>query len=208
MADRLLRELPRGDVAIDLEHVVVPIGHADQRHPALDGDPAIVRGPMPQFARPPAVPPQGRLAVVPAIGELRVQQLVADPSHRLRRVEAVELAGAWIPGADPSAQLPDQDRVERLIQQPRELLQGQRGPPAFGDVAGDPRGPDEPARPVPDRRDRQREVDPAAVLGDPHRLVGLDPFAPRIRSMISGPSCCRPGGNKRRPGRPMISSAR
>ena len=52
------------------------------------------------------------------------------------------------------------------------------GPLAVGDVAGDLRGPDDRAVGVADRRDGERDVDDAPVLGDALGLEVLDPLAP------------------------------
>ena len=59
------------------------------------------------------------------------------------------------------------------VQQPRQLIVvGEELQPLFialavGDVAPDDRGEHHATGPIPDRRDRQRHGDPAAVVADP-----------------------------------------
>src|SRR5262245_7371657 len=48
---------------------------------------------------------------------------------------------------------------------------------ALGDVAGDLGGADDPAGRVPERRHGQRDIEQAAILAHPHRLVGFDALA-------------------------------
>jgi hypothetical protein len=64
--------------------------------------------------------------------------------------------------------------VEFLDQQALELFR----PPALGDVAGDLGCADDLPGRVAQRRHGQRNVEPAAVLGDPHSFVVADVLAP------------------------------
>ena len=71
-------------------------------------------------------------------------------------------------------------RLSRLRRRPPVALlalpQGILGALPLGDVAGDLRRPDDAARVVADRRDRQGDVEAAAVLGHADRLEVLDPL--------------------------------
>src|SRR4051812_32737344 len=51
------------------------------------------------------------------------------------------------------------------------------GPPSFGDVTSDLRGPDDHALCVPDRRDRQRYLNQTAILAAANGLEMIDPLA-------------------------------
>ena len=95
----------------------------------------------------------------------------AEAGHEIGRAgrTAERLVGDRLDGGERVL-----DPVVQLLEQ--EALEG-RGLLPLGDVAGDLGRSHHLSRAVVERRDRDREVDPAAVLGDPHRLEMVDPLA-------------------------------
>ena len=104
------------------------------------------------------------------VPERQAEHLVAGVPTRLDRqdVDVTDVAlRVQDAGKDPGLV---EDRFELRVRGGQRLL----GLPAGGDVADDLRRPGDPAGRIPDRRDRERHVERAAVLGEPDRLVVLD----------------------------------
>ena len=108
--------------------------------------------------------------VVEEGAELGGRQFGGGIGHCLDHLVAVQIRGD--DGADVVQGLGD---LGSLLQEPDPfgfcLLQG-------GNVARDLRRADNPARVIPHRRDRQRDVEATPVLGHAHGLEVFDAFAP------------------------------
>ncbi len=96
---------------------------------------------------------------------VRLQHGEAGRVHLVQRAVRADELDALRGGLD--------DRPVAGLARPLGVL----GPLPLGDVAGDLRRPDDAALVVADRGDRQRDVEPAAVLGHADRLEVLDPLA-------------------------------
>jgi hypothetical protein len=115
----------------------------------------------------------------PVVGVQRLHP--AGATILLLRLPGIPLPGGLRLGEPPVAVGGPHDGCRRGDQGPVPLLApGQLllRALAVGNVPRDGRGTDHHAGAVPDGRDRERDVDPASVLADAHRLGELGPLPP------------------------------
>jgi hypothetical protein len=132
---------------------------------------------MNQFAFPASLDAESALDFLLRLREFGLEQLVGDSSDGLLARIAVQGFRAAIPVRDSILGASHQDRVVAQIQQPRLFLQSFFDLSSFRDVADVLRRADDAAVRVLDRRNRQRNVQAAAVFRHAHGFVVLDPFS-------------------------------
>ena len=99
------------------------------------------------------------------------------PADDLGRGVAEQPLGGGVPRHDRPVQILADDRVVARLDDGGEMPGVPLEPAALGDVAGDLRDADNPAVRRHDRRDRQGDVDAAAVLADADGIVVVDALA-------------------------------
>ncbi len=116
-----------------------------------------------------------------ALTVVRMEHQLRPLSGILLRGDAAVLEPAIVGEGDRAVRVGGPDHVGDGVRQvAKALLAGAQrllGAFALGDVAGDFGGADDLAGLVADRRDRQGDVDEAAVLATPHRFIVVDLLA-------------------------------
>ncbi len=171
------------------------VGH-DAKHPvrvagvvaraAVDAQPmdALVGPDHPEFGAPVVLAQQsapiGERDVI-AILRMHVQQERRDAPLRLQLLvsEAMVVAHRAVHGASTQVEVPvsDPGDLEREPQARLALAKCREHPALRADVTRDLGSADDVPRTVPDRRDRDRQVQPPAVLGQAHGLEWQDGLA-------------------------------
>src|SRR4029453_13305778 len=108
-------------------------------------------GNVPEFALPKPAFAQFGFYFLPRARMACLEQITRDFAKCFLRFESVKQSGTFVPKLDAARLPPDQDRVERKVDEPGLPLQGPFGPFAFSDVDQHVRRTDEFAGSVPER---------------------------------------------------------